>query len=138
MTSASQISYFSLGDKNRFARRPDGPVPLDCTVMIDSFWTGPKGCQMRTDQIADVWRELRRKPGGCSTVRAAHALALMLGHRDGDHRQLLDLMTRRLTDAHALGLSEDVPAAATGRPVLDDLVDRPRRQQRPPFALRPV
>jgi hypothetical protein len=30
--------------------------------MIDSFWTGPKGCQMRTDQIADVWRELRRKP----------------------------------------------------------------------------
>jgi hypothetical protein len=35
---------------------------LDCIVINDSFWTGPKGCQMRTDQIADVWRELRRKP----------------------------------------------------------------------------
>ncbi len=37
-------------------------VVLPDGVVIDSFWTGPKGCQMRTDQIADVWRELRRKP----------------------------------------------------------------------------
>jgi hypothetical protein len=32
----------------------------------------------------------------------------MLGHRHGHHRQLLDLMARRLPNAHALGLAENM------------------------------
>jgi hypothetical protein len=59
----------------------------------------------------------------------------MLGHRDRHHRQLLDLMTRRLPDCHAIDLDEHVPAPTIQRPVLDDTVDRPRRQQRPALAL---
>ena len=64
-------------------------------------------------------------------------LALVLGHPDRHHRQLLDLTTRRLAHRDAIGLAEHVPAATAGRPVLDDLVDRPRRQQRPALALMP-
>jgi hypothetical protein len=59
----------------------------------------------------------------------------MLGHRDGDRRQLLDLMARRRIDGNQLGLAELVAAATARRPVIDDLVDRPRRQQRPALAL---
>ena len=59
----------------------------------------------------------------------------MLGHSDGHHRQLLALMTRRLAGAEAIAVSEHVPAATTCRPVLDDLIDRPRRQQRTALAL---
>jgi len=35
---------------------------LDCPVICDSFSTGPTASQMRSDQIKDVWREVRRKP----------------------------------------------------------------------------
>src|SRR4051812_23827720 len=59
----------------------------------------------------------------------------MLGDRDGHYRKLLDLVTCRLTNAHTVSLGEDMPAVARGRPMLDDLVDRPRRQQRPAPAL---
>ena len=61
----------------------------------------------------------------------------MLGDGDRHHRKLFDLMTRRLADAHTAGLAKDMSAVARGRPMLDDLVDRPRRQQRPALALMP-
>jgi len=61
----------------------------------------------------------------------------MLADDDMHRRQLLDLMARRVAVGHPLGLGEDVPAAAARRPVLDDLVERPRRQQRPALALMP-
>jgi hypothetical protein len=63
-TRLIQISYFSLGDKNRLPRRPFGPVPLtlDCNSLIGRSWTSPTGSQMRTDQRREVWREVRRKP----------------------------------------------------------------------------
>src|SRR3954452_10889499 len=79
-TRLSQISYFSLGDKNRLPRRPRGPVPLplDCGSLIFArSWKCPTDSQMRTDYRREVWREVRRKPPGgfyvcqeqCSAVR---------------------------------------------------------------------
>ena len=59
----------------------------------------------------------------------------MLGHDHVDRRQLLDLMARRLAIGHQLSLGEHVAAAARARPVIDELVDSPRRQQRPALAL---
>ena len=53
----------------------------------------------------------------------------MLGHPDRDLRQLLDLMTRRLPTATRSASREHVAAATPRRPVIDELVDRPRRQQ---------
>jgi len=47
-------------------------------------------------------------------------------------------MTRRLASADAFVLAKDVPTAPPRRPVLDDVVDRPRRQQRPSLALMPT
>lgn len=44
-------------------------------------------------------------------------------------------MTRRLSGADAIAVSEHMPAAATHRPVLDNLIDRPRRQQQTALAL---
>jgi hypothetical protein len=79
--------------------------------------------------------QLAGAPG--AAVRAAHALAAMLAHMDRHRRQLLDLVARRLTGRDPVGLAEDVPARTGGRPVLDDVVDRPRRQQRPALALMP-
>ena len=43
-----------------------------------------------------------------------------LDHRDRHHRQLLDLMVRRLPAGHTLRRDQDMSAAATGRPVLED------------------
>jgi hypothetical protein len=62
----------------------------------------------------------------------------MLGHRHRHHRQLLDLMTRRAPHTHMLGVAEDMPAAAPDGPVHDDLIDRPRGQQRTALALMPI
>src|SRR3954471_18582227 len=70
-------------------------------------------------------------------ARAAHALAAMLGHGDRDRRQLLDLMACRVAIADQLALGEDVSAAALAGPVIDELIDRPRRQQRAALALMP-
>jgi hypothetical protein len=39
-----------------------------------------------------------------TAVRTTHALAPMLGHPDGHHRQLLDLAARWLSDRDAVGL----------------------------------
>src|SRR6202022_313602 len=60
---------------------------------------------------------------------AAHALAAMLGDPHRDLRQLLDLMTRRLPRSDPLSLGERVTTLTRRRPVLDELVNRPRRQQ---------
>src|SRR5829696_5527780 len=68
---------------------------------------------------------------------ADNAQALMLGHPHGHHRQFLDLTARRRTDRDPVGHTEPMPADAVSRPVLDDLVDRPRRQQRAALALMP-
>jgi len=68
---------------------------------------------------------------------ADNAQALMLGHPHGHHRQFLDLTARRRTDRDPVGHTEPMPAGAVSRPVLDDLVDRPRRQQRAALALMP-
>jgi hypothetical protein len=59
----------------------------------------------------------------------------MLDHRDRHHRQLFDLVARRLPVGHTLTRDQDMSAAATGRPVLDDPIDCPRRQQRPALTL---
>jgi hypothetical protein len=61
----------------------------------------------------------------------------MLGHRDRDRRQLLDLVAHRIADRDPLVLGEHVTAVAAIRPMIDDLVDRPRRQQRAALALMP-
>jgi len=61
----------------------------------------------------------------------------MLGHSDRDRRQLLDLVAHRITNRHVVILSEHLTAVAVIRPVIDDPIDRPRRQQRPPLALMP-
>ena len=45
------------------------------------------------------------------------------------------MMARRLADRTLLARAGDVAAAATLRPVLDDLIGRPRRQQQTPVAL---
>jgi hypothetical protein len=81
--------------------------------------------------------DLRRQPAGLAdaAVRAAHALTAVLGHACRHHRQLLDLMARRLGDRDPLRLAEHVPARAPRGPMLDHLIDRPRRQQRAPVAL---
>jgi hypothetical protein len=70
-----------------------------------------------------------------TAVRAAHALAAVLGHHHVDRRQLLDLMARRVAVGDPLALGEDVATPARAGPVVDELVHRPRRQQRPARAL---
>lgn len=80
----------------------------------------------------------QQRAGAPSTAaRTRDALAAVLDHAHGHHRQLLDLMARRLTDRDPIGLAEHVPASAPLGPVLDDLVDHPRRQQRPALTLMP-
>src|SRR4051812_19608163 len=58
-TRLSQISYFSLGERNRFPRRRRGsvPLPLDCGSLIFArSWKCPTGSQMRSDYRREVWR----------------------------------------------------------------------------------
>jgi hypothetical protein len=50
--------------------------------------------------------------------------ALVLGHRDRQLGQLLDLMAHRLADRHQLALAEHVPTATARRPAHDHLIDR--------------
>jgi hypothetical protein len=61
----------------------------------------------------------------------------VLGHARRQHRQLLNLMARRRPDGDTIALAEHVPARAPLRPMLDHVVDPPRRQQRPPMTLMP-
>ncbi len=83
--------------------------------------------------------DLDGEPTGAAlpAAGATHPVAPVLGHAHGHHRQLLDLMARRLAVSGQVSCAEDVTAGAPGRPVLDDLVDRPRRQQRAALALMP-
>jgi hypothetical protein len=83
--------------------------------------------------VADPGGQLAARAS--AAARAAHALAAMLAHRDSDRRQLLDLMTRREAIGNQLDFARDVATATTRRPVVDELVYRPRRQQRPALAL---
>jgi hypothetical protein len=53
----------------------------------------------------------------------------MLAHPNRKLRQLLNLVACHGLSAHALLLREQMPARATQRPMLDDLVDRRSRQQ---------
>lgn len=68
-------------------------------------------------------------------ARTGHALALVLCDPDGHHRQLLDLKTGRRAHRDTLARGKDVSAIAARGPVLDDLIDRPQRQQRPALTL---
>ena len=69
------------------------------------------------------------------TGRAAHPLALVLDHDRRDHRQLLNLMTRRHAERDQVGFAEHVPTLARLGPVLDDLIHRRRWQQLTPATL---
>jgi hypothetical protein len=87
-----------------------------------------RGLQPRAERAPG---DLGGQPAGlpCPAGRAAHALAAMLDHPRRDHRQLLDLVTRRRAERHALGRAEQMPTRAGRRPMLDHLVDRRARQQ---------
>ena len=69
------------------------------------------------------------------TARAANALAAVLDHPRRQPRQLLDLMARRNARRDTIPVSEHMPATAPRRPMIDDRVDRPCRQQLAPTAL---
>jgi hypothetical protein len=73
--------------------------------------------------------------GACPAAGTAHTLATMLGDPDRDHRQLFDLVARRLTQRDPLRLAKHMPASAARRPMLDELIDRPGWQQRTPMTL---
>jgi len=59
----------------------------------------------------------------------------MLGDDRRHHRQILDLVTRRITCRHALMLAKEMSTPALAGPVIDVIVDPPRRQQRAALAL---
>lgn len=71
-------------------------------------------------------------------MRAVQPPDAVLCHGHRDRRQLFDLMARGLAHRHALIGNEDVAAATALGPVLDHLIDRPRRQQRPAVTLMTV
>src|SRR5450756_1694202 len=64
-----------------------------------------------------------------AALRAAQPLQAMLAEDDRRRRQLRDLMARGLPARRALRRAEHVAAAATTRPVLDELVERRDRRQ---------
>src|SRR5450830_808364 len=64
-----------------------------------------------------------------AALRAAQPLQAMLAEDDRGRRQLRDLMARGLPARRALRRAEHVAAAATTRPVLDELVERLDRRQ---------
>jgi hypothetical protein len=74
-------------------------------------------------------------PRALAALGAAQSLGAVLDHADRDRRQLFPLMARRLAHCTALITREHMAAAATRRPAIDDLVHRPRRQQRTAAAL---
>jgi hypothetical protein len=62
----------------------------------------------------------------------------VLAHPDVDRRQLFNLAACRITHRDPLVLAEDVSATAALRPVLDDLIDSPRRQERTAVTLMAI
>ena len=95
-----------------------------------------RGLQARPERAQG---DLRGQQAGLAraAIRTAHALTAVLDHARRHHRQLLDLMARCLPDRDPLRLAKHVPAATPRGPVLDHLIDRPRRQQRSPMTLMP-
>ncbi len=84
---------------------------------------------------SEVARKPARAPG--SAPRATHTLAAMLGHSDRDHGQLFDLVARRLTQRYPVAFAEHIAAVTARRPMVDQLIDRPRRQKWAPVTLMP-
>ena len=64
-------------------------------------------------------------------------MTLVLGDLHRDHRQLLDLPVHRLTHRDLLRSREHAPTLTVIGPMLDHLIDCPRRQQRPALAFMP-
>jgi hypothetical protein len=136
-----------VGDagEDRIDRAGTDPRPIQLLAQLDDITTRDAVAhrQRRDGRLQPrtkrAGRDLAGKlcPTPAATTRAAHTLTAMLGHRDRDHRQLLDLMAQRIADRHVLVLSELVTAVAAIRPVIDDRIDRPRRQQRAALALMP-
>jgi len=98
--------------------------------------------RQRRDGCLEPWPEMAsgdlagKQPRAASTAaRTAHTLAAMLDDADRDDRQLFDLMVCRLTHRHPEAFAEYMAAIAARRPVIDDLIDRPRWQHRAPTAL---
>jgi hypothetical protein len=81
----------------------------------------------------ELFGKLAGAPG--SAAGAAHTLTAMLDDPDRDHRQLFDLMVCGLAHRHPVRLAKDVSTPAQAGPMVDDLVHRPRWQQRPPTTL---
>lgn len=93
----------------------------------------------RRDRRLTAWTEMA--PGellrelACasrSAPRAAHTLPAMLGDPDCDRRELFDLVARRLTQRCPVTFAEHIAAVAARRPMIDQLIHRPRgRSERP-------
>ncbi len=69
------------------------------------------------------------RPRTLPAARAAHTLSAMLHHDGRYDRQLFDLVALRLARRHALLWRELMSTVTALRPMLDNLVDRARRQQ---------
>jgi hypothetical protein len=128
-----------IGDpgEDRVDRAGTDPRPKQLLAQLDHITAAdPVAHRQRRDRRLKArpkrtGGDLAGKPCPPSTAaaQAAHPLAAMLGHRDRDQRQLLDLVAHRLTHRDPLVLDEHLTALAAIRPVLDDIVDRPRRVQ---------
>jgi hypothetical protein len=100
--------------------------------------------RQRRDRRLKPWPEMAssdlagEQPRAASAAaRAAHTLAAMLDDTDRDHGQLFDLMARGLAHRQPARLAEHMAAVAAPRPVIDELIDRPRGKQRPAVTLMP-
>jgi len=98
--------------------------------------------RQRRDRCLQPWPEMTgsdiagKQPRAASAAaRTAHTLATMLDDTDRDHRQLFDLMVYGLTHRDPVAFAEYVAAIAAHRPVIDELINRPRRQHRAPTTL---
>jgi hypothetical protein len=73
----------------------------------------------------------------CTTAGTARTLAAMLSDPDRDHGQLFNLVASGLTHRDPVGFAEHVATPATTGPVIDQIIHRPRRQQRAPMTPAP-
>lgn len=96
----------------------------------------------RRDRRLKAWTEMAlgesvREPARAArtTAGTAHTLTAMLDDPDRDNRELFDLVARRLTQRIPVAVAEDIAAVAARRPVLDELINRPRWQQWTPVTL---
>ncbi len=138
-----------LGERVRDTARIASTVPVlirdpnSCSQQLARRRGGRSGCAPtaprpppeNADRTCSGRPRAAARPARRSAARATHPLRTMLRDRDRDHGQLLDLVAHRLAHSDPLVRGEDVTAATALGPMLDDLVDRPRRQQRPTLAL---